>query len=390
MNKKLRILWNSNSPWTNSGYGVQSKKITDHMVKEGYPVGYVCNYGMEGGIFEKDGMTIFPKTGSAFGEDACVDHGNEFNADTVFTYLDIWSMNPLALQQIRRWIPCVFIDQDPPPEPTIERLRIAYRIVTVSKFGHDKLQKMGFYSTYIPCTVDTNIYKPLHDKENLRKAFGLPEDMYMFGMIAANKDYPTRKSYQEVIDAFALFHEKHPNSGIFFHINLLQGNAFNIEGYMKFKGLEKFAYKINSPYVTMFKMTLEMMTKLINTFDCLLAPSTNEGFGVPIIEAQSCEVPVITNNWTSMPELVRHKETAWIAESEKKYYTPQGSYVSIPSVKSLHDGMEYVFENRNLGKEGRKNVIEKYDTDTVFQDKWSPFLQRIETEIYGKRVDKIK
>lgn len=37
--------------------------------------------------------------------------------------------------------------------------------------------------------------------------------------------------------------------------------------------------------------------------DFLLFPSTYEGFGLPIIEAQSCGLPVITSNTSSMPEI---------------------------------------------------------------------------------------
>jgi len=35
----------------------------------------------------------------------------------------------------------------------------------------------------------------------------------------------------------------------------------------------------------------------------LVFPSYFEGFGVPIIEAMQCEIPVITSNTSSMPEI---------------------------------------------------------------------------------------
>lgn len=42
---------------------------------------------------------------------------------------------------------------------------------------------------------------------------------------------------------------------------------------------------------------------LISLADLLLLPSMYEGFGLPILEAQSCGTPVITSNISSMPEV---------------------------------------------------------------------------------------
>jgi glycosyltransferase involved in cell wall biosynthesis len=35
----------------------------------------------------------------------------------------------------------------------------------------------------------------------------------------------------------------------------------------------------------------------------LLYPSLRESFGIPMLEAMSCNVPVITSNTSSMPEI---------------------------------------------------------------------------------------
>ena len=68
--------------------------------------------------------------------------------------------------------------------------------------------------------------------------------------------------------------------------------------------------------------------KLIHTYhdnDLLLYPSKLEGFGLPILEAFSCGIPVITSNTTSLPEvagdaalLVNPEDPKDIAEALKK------------------------------------------------------------------------
>ncbi len=35
----------------------------------------------------------------------------------------------------------------------------------------------------------------------------------------------------------------------------------------------------------------------------LVYPSLSEGFGVPLLEAMHCEIPIITSNTTSLPEV---------------------------------------------------------------------------------------
>ncbi len=48
----------------------------------------------------------------------------------------------------------------------------------------------------------------------------------------------------------------------------------------------------------------EDLVLLYNCADVFLYPSLYEGFGIPLLEAMSCGVPVITSNTTSIPEVV--------------------------------------------------------------------------------------
>lgn len=51
------------------------------------------------------------------------------------------------------------------------------------------------------------------------------------------------------------------------------------------------------------KPAQEMLVKLYNAADILLAPSLYEGFGLTIIEAMACGLPVITSNVSALPEV---------------------------------------------------------------------------------------
>lgn len=61
--------------------------------------------------------------------------------------------------------------------------------------------------------------------------------------------------------------------------------------------------KCQIDYINGFELTPEEVFEAYNQCDILLFASTLEGFGMPILEAQTIGRPVITSNVTSMPEV---------------------------------------------------------------------------------------
>lgn len=375
-------MFSSNAMWATSGYGQQMFELLPRIAKEGYPTAIVNFYGLDGGRIVLDGITCYPKINDQWGADAVVQHQKHFKPDVVFTLQDIWVLNPQLLGQYKNWIPIVPIDHEPTPPAVRQRLNAAYRIVTYSKFGRDQLQEEGVHSTYIPHTVDTKLFKAV-DKKEARKQMNLPEDVFMFGMVAANKDNPPRKSFQDVMDAFKKFTLKHPKSAIYFHTSMDQPKGFPIKEYAKTLGIANKIFHVDA-YDLVYSIGREHMHKIYSAFDCLLMPSTNEGFGVPAVEAQACEVPVIVNNFSAMPELIIPDKTGYLCSERWRRFTPLLAFVSHPDPESIYDNMERVFSaNREkMGKEARKHVIKNYDTDVVFEKRWKPFLDKLEKEIY--------
>lgn len=380
--KKLRILISSNAPWATSGYSGQISEFLPLIAREGYPTAMVDFYGLEGGKLMLDGVLHYPKINHVYGSDALVLHGQDFKADVCFALQDQWVLHPQDLQQVKRYIPITPVDHDPVPNAVLEKLKFAYRIVTYSKFGQKELQRRGLMSTYIPHTVDTEVFKPL-DKAERKKAAGLPENAFIVGMVAANKDNPPRKSFQEVLDAFKMFLEKVPEALLYIHTNPDNPGGFPIKEYGGFIGIQD---KLLFPdvYQMSFNIGKPEMNLVYNSFDVLLSPSFSEGFGVPIIEAQSAGVPVIVNNFTSMPELVKEGITGEICDLASKRFTALGSYAGIPSVKSLFEKMMKIYnaDRAAMGKAAREFMVSDYDTKIVFETYWKPFLNRLQNEVY--------
>lgn len=383
MSKKLRILWSSNAVWATSGYAQQSAEILPRINKLGYPLAASNFFGQMGGKFVMDGILQYPTINHAYGSDAMVLHGNDFNADVTLSLQDSWILSPEDLQHVRRYIPWLPVDHDPIPGVVLDKLKFAYRIIAMSKFGQKQLQSKGFHATYIPHTVDTNIFKPLN-KFQRKKESGMPPDSFIIGMVAANKDNPPRKAFQEVLEAFKKFLEVEPKAKIYFHTNPDFPGGFPIKQFAQFLGLTSEQVLFPDPYQLNFNTGKAEMNKIYNCFDMLLCPSVSEGFGIPIIEAQACGVPVVVNNWTAMPELIVPGKTGYVCEIGSKWFSPQGSYMARPDVLSLLLQMVKVHDadRTKMGKAAREHIVQNYDTDTIFAQSWVPLLERIERELY--------
>lgn len=377
----MRILFSSNAPYSTSGYAQQMHDLLPKIKALGHEVAISCFYGLEGGKISLDGITCYPKIADTWGSDAAVMHQQDFKADIVITFQDIWVMDVNNLRKLKNWIPMLPVDHDPVPQAVLDRARLAYRIITHSQFGYKQLKNKGVHSTYIPLLVNTNIYKPM-DKAEARKQMGIPEDIFLFGMVSANKDFPPRKSFQEVMDAFVVFLKDHPNSGIYFHTFVNQPGGFPIMEYAKFLGIHDKIYYIDQ-YQELMNTDKSKMALIINSFDCLLAPSTNEGFGVPIIEAQACGVPVITNDFTSMPELVEIGKTGFVTKILQKRFTPLLAYSAVPDPKSIYELMCKVYKSdrKEMGRLAREKMEKEYALDLLVEKGWKPFLEKVEKEL---------
>lgn len=386
MKRQLKIAWTSNASHSASGYGQQTADIGKMFKKSGWDetnFAFIDMFGLSGGIIKDElGFRHYPIMNHNMGSDAMVFHGQHFNADAVFSLFDVWPQNPMDLQNVKRWIPWAPIDYDPAPPAIFNNLRFANRIISMSKFGQKQLQNNGFSSTYIPHHVDTDVFFPI-DKKKRKMEQKIDPNTFVFGMVAANKDIMPRKSFQQVLDAFAMFLKNHPQSILYIHTNPDQMGGFPVRAYADFLGIGQ---NVGFPnlYKWNFDTSKQEMNNIYNVFDAYLAPSSSEGFCIPIIEAQATGTPVIVNNWTSMPELIIPDKTGFITKIGCKHFFPIGSYMAWPDTMDLYNKMEQIFiSNRvEMGKTARKFIMENYSLENLWNRKWLPFLERLQDEIY--------
>ena len=88
--------------------------------------------------------------------------------------------------------------------------------------------------------------------------------------------------------------------GLSFNLVLVGGRAWNDD---RFAHALAAAQSRGRPVETLTTMSDSMLWAAYRLARCMVFPSLNEGFGLPIAEALSCGTPVVTSNYGSMAEI---------------------------------------------------------------------------------------
>ena len=105
-----------------------------------------------------------------------------------------------------------------------------------------------------------------------------------------------RKNLMSLLKAFSLFKKRQQSN-----MKLLVAGRLAWKNNDLIEKLESYKYK--NDVVLLDYMDEEALTNITASAYALVFPSFFEGFGVPPLEAMQCNVPVITSNVSSMPEI---------------------------------------------------------------------------------------
>ena len=238
----------------------------------------------------------------------------------------------------------------------------ATRIATVSHFSkEDIIKQYNIPESKIDVVYNGsgNMYSPVSDniKEDTRKKYTNGEEFFIF-IGALNP----RKNLSRIFKAFDLF-KINTHSPVKF---IVVGEKMYWSEDIK-EAYEKMEFKNDVIFTGRLKQS--ELSLVLASAKALVFTSLLEGFGIPIIEAFNAEVPVITSNLTSMPE---------IADDAALLVDPL-------SIEEIANAMLTVYENQNLVEEMIKKGRTRrkdFSWDKTAEELWNSIIKTVKQKPY--------
>ena len=170
-------------------------------------------------------------------------------------------------------------------------------IVTPSQWLANQAKKSYLNShriVVIPYGIDTTVFRPDHDRENLRRSIGIPGNACVLLITAANLSDPRKGA---LLFLKALSKIKHD-------LIVLTVGRTNIQPELP-KNIKFYNYGfVTSP---------EEMAFAYSVADIFICPSVEDNLPCVLIESISCGTPCIGFNVGGVPEVIRSGKTGWLA-----------------------------------------------------------------------------
>jgi glycosyltransferase involved in cell wall biosynthesis len=380
----MKILWIGNPPGVGSGYGEQAALFLPRLAALGHQVAVACNYGIQGMRINAGPFTYYPSD-NAWGNRSLGAYLDDFQPDRVIALCDAWVLQPDAWPdgvRVGVWAP---VDHQPLPPPVLATLAHGkVQPIAMSRFGEQMMSDCGLEPLYVPHGVDRSVFYPRPDtRDRIRVELGIPEDAFLVGMVAANNSPSDRKGFDPAFQAFSRFAATHKDAWLYVHTNAdpPPGAGCDLVPCLIAAGCPADRVRFPPPSIWHLGFPAEAVSNLYQAFDVLLNPSRGEGFGIPLLEAQACGIPVIASDHSAMSELT---QAGWLVTGQPHWDWPQNAYFYSPSVDSIVGALEAAHENRGNQdlREGAALFASLYDADQVVQDYWLPALDAL-----GKRPE---
>ncbi len=233
--------------------------------------------------------------------------------------------------------------------------------VALTPKSRDFIVKAGFPGPcpIIPHGVDTSVYFPLSadEQDQLKRKMGLAGS-FVVGTVGA---HTSRKRFDTIVEAFSIFSERVEHAFLMVKTDRVR----SLEGVDLGRIIVQKGVAANSKIIA-DDLSDEQMRNLYGVMDLYLTLSEWEGFCIPVIEAMSCGVPVVTHPVQGPGEIVPYDE--YLVTGGSVFREGETALLRADPIQAVRV-MEKIFRepelNKKLRQRGLDEVCMKYDMRIV-------------------------
>ncbi len=199
-----------------------------------------------------------------------------------------------------------------------------------------------------PKTTSTGIV--CRTRADAKRAFGYDPDRFLVGRVDTNSG---RKDYPALVKALWPLMEKYSNIDVHFHCED-EGPSVGV----RFKAmLGRNAEKVNPErfhfpglHTSFEGWAIEDLNVLYSAFDCFVSTSRGEGFGLTLLEAAACGIPIVAQNVSAIPEVVG--PGGILVEPSGYFLTkPSGDDNWLPDIPAFTAAIERLYMSKGLRRD---------------------------------------
>lgn len=379
--QKKKILVIADSPLAPSGVGTQTKYMIESMLRTGEFSFYCLAGALKHPDYRLQRINPYPEDWivhpvDGYGDKALIRRlMNDLKPDAIWFMTDprfyvwLWDMSA----EIRKNVPMIYYhvwDNYPYPKFNKKYYDSNDMICTISKVTDDIVRTVSpeVKCIRIPHTVDTNVFKKRSEEEELkvRKTVSTdnPDKMVFFW----NNRNARRKQSGTLIFWFKEFLDivGHDKASLIMHTEPKDPNGQDLVAIMSELDLTDGQILLSTN-----KMPPEDLANIYSAVDCTVNISDAEGFGLGTLESLACETPIIVNMTGGLQEQVTDGEEWFgiglqpssksVIGSQDVPYIHEDRLAKKDVVNAFLKFYNMTKEEREeMGKKGRKHVMENY------------------------------
>ena len=396
---KIKILTLSDHPLSPSGVGTQTKYFCESLLKTGrysiislggaikhqsYKQVLIDPYGEDWKIIPVDGYGTQEMIRSLI-------RTEQIELVWFMTDPRFWGWLWEIENEIRPICPMVYHhvwDNFPAPDFNRNFYLSNDHIVTISKVTDEVVKKVApeVPRTYLPHSVDSEIFKPLPDEQVAQvRNNSLQKDDLEKVIFFWNNRNARRKQSGTLIWWFKEWLDKedlHDKACLIMHTEPKDPHGQDLEYIIDHLGLKDRQVMLSTQ-----KVLSEHLAQIYNMVDCTINISDAEGFGLATLESLSCGTPIIVTKTGGLQEQVENGNEEYgvglIPRSKAIIGSQQVPYIYEDRVDKaqFHSALSKIYKmgkkaRKEMGALGRKHVIKNYNFQNS-QKKWVEIIDEV-------------